>query len=232
MRALLRLGWFGLALAVGAAGGSAAEAGVSPRDYQRLIEQLSEAHQSDQQLDQQMTAYDVVFRRDPMRPIIDAGGGIVVPAGLHDGLSVQGIIWSDQRPLTVIEGDIYAAGERVGPYKLIDITPHGVVVERGPDLIFIPLDRGLSVARPAPPPTAAPSKPARISVVVGSPVDFGPQPPPTAPSWTSPAPVPDALPVTLPTDLSAAPSLPTLPMKLDARPIPTLDELPPTDKSE
>jgi hypothetical protein len=133
---------------------ASAQAGVSPRDYQRLIEQLSDTTESRKRASQQLIAYDVVFRRDPMRPVVDAQGGLLSPAALHDGLSVQGIIWSEAHPLAVIEGDIFSVGERVGPYTILEIKPSGVVAQRGNEMLFIPLDRGVGAVQPV---TAVPS---------------------------------------------------------------------------
>ena len=90
-----------------------------------------------------MVGYDVVFRRDPMRSLIDARGQLVTSAGLGGGLSVQGIIWSEERPLAVIDDALFAAGDTVGAYKILQIRPDGVIAQHGQEALLIPLDRGL-----------------------------------------------------------------------------------------
>jgi hypothetical protein len=99
---------------------------------------------------QDMAGYDAVFRRDPMRPLIDAQGQLVTTTGLHGGLSVQGIIWSDERPLAVIEDELCAQGDVVGPYKILQIRADGVIAQREDQFLFIPLDRGVETRQEHP----------------------------------------------------------------------------------
>ena len=134
---VLRVTW-GVALALAYPG--IAMAGTS---YERTTEQLSQAVQTYRDLTKEAGNYDVVFRRDPMRPLIDAQGGLVTSAGLHGGLSVQGIIWSTDRPLAVIEDELFGAGDVLGPYTILQIREDGLIAQRGQDFLFIPLDRGL-----------------------------------------------------------------------------------------
>ena len=119
----------------------AAEA--SPRAYERVTEQLSQAISASQQLDQEVVAYDAVFRRNPMRPLVDGQGQLVTSVGLKDGLSVQGVIWSSDHPFAVIDEDLVAPGAIIGPYTILQIQADGVVVKRGDEVLTIPLDRGL-----------------------------------------------------------------------------------------
>ena len=93
--------------------------------------------------------YDAVFRRDPMRPLVDTQGNMVTTVGFQGGLSVQGIIWSDERPLAVIDDELFAQGDTVGPYTIEKIQSDGVTVRRGEETTFIPLDRGLALPAPA-----------------------------------------------------------------------------------
>jgi hypothetical protein len=58
-------------------------------------------------------------------------------------LSVQGIIWSDERPLAVIDDELFAQGDAIGPYTILQIRHEGVIVQRDADYLFVPLDRGL-----------------------------------------------------------------------------------------
>ena len=74
-------------------------------------------------------------------------------AGLHVGLAIQGVIWSDERPLAVIDDELFAQGDAIGPYKILQIRPDGVVVQRQDETLFVPLDRGVET------PAAAPANP-------------------------------------------------------------------------
>ena len=116
---------------------------AAQNDYGRLAEQLSQAIEESRHAAAPRPGYDVVFRRDPMRALVDAQGRLVTSAGLHGGLSVEGIIWSTDRPLAVIDDELVAKGDTVGPYTILQIRQDGVVVQRDNDFRLIPLDRGV-----------------------------------------------------------------------------------------
>ncbi len=118
--------------------------------YEQTIDQLTRVTQAYRALAEPLGGYDVVFHRDPMQPLIDARGAIITSAGLRGGLAVQGIIWSDKRPLVVIDDRLYKQGDMVGPYRMVQVRPDGVVVQRDRDCLFIPLDRGLETPEPHP----------------------------------------------------------------------------------
>ena len=122
----------------------AASAEAAQTSYARLTQQLSQAIEKCRGLaSQQGLGYDAVFRRDPMRALVDSQGRLVTSAGLHGGFSVEGIIWSPDRPLAVIDDELFAKGDTIGPYTIAQIRQDGVVVQRGSDFRLIPLDRGL-----------------------------------------------------------------------------------------
>ena len=133
---------------------------VMPRHFAQLTEQLAQAIDTCKRLHQELVGYDVVFRRDPMRPLIDAHGELVSSSGMSGGFSVQGIIWSDEHPLAVIDDELFAEGDVVGPYTLLTIQSGGVVVQHGAETLFIPLDRGIETSKESPADVSAPEQPA------------------------------------------------------------------------
>lgn len=108
----------------------------------RVAEQLAKALATCRELSEQVAPYDAVFRRNPMTPLLDGTGQLISSVGLHDGLAVQGIIWSDDHPLVVVDDELYAEGAVVGPYRIKQIRPYRILVERGGQEQFIPLGRG------------------------------------------------------------------------------------------
>ena len=131
---------------------------------ERALKPLTQAVGQAKRLTAAFAPYDVVFRRDPLQPLVDAQGELISSTGLHGGYLVQGIIWSNERPLAVIDDELVAEGQTAGPYTILHIAPDGVIVQRAADQLFIPLDRGLDapsahVVSPAPaavePPPAA-----------------------------------------------------------------------------
>ena len=115
-----------------------------PEECERVAAQLSDALDRARLLFQQREGYGVVFRRDPMRPLIDATGREVGFLEAQGGLSVQGIIWSERRPLAVDDDELFAEGDVVGPYKILEIRKDGIVAQlEDQQRVFIPLDRGV-----------------------------------------------------------------------------------------
>ena len=112
-------------------------------NYERSVDQLSQAITTYKDLTQHPEKYDVAFRRDPMKPLVDAQGNILATSGMKDGLSVQGVIWSEEHPLVVIDGDLYAEGDTIDQYTIAEIRKDGVAVQNGTATQFIPIDRGI-----------------------------------------------------------------------------------------
>ena len=123
---------------------------AAARAAERDLTPLTQAVDHAKRLLGEFAPYDVVFRRDPMRALVDAQGELVTSTGLHGGLSVDGIIWSTEHPLAVIDDELVAPGQTVGPYAVLQIQADGVVVQRQEQALFVPLDRGLETRQEYP----------------------------------------------------------------------------------
>lgn len=117
----------------------------STQRYEQTAEQLAQAVETAQALEMQAGGYDAVFSRDPLKALIDAQGRVVSATGFSGGLSVQGIMWSPERPLAVVDDELYATGDSVGPYTIVEIQQEGVMVERDGATLFVPLDQGVGL---------------------------------------------------------------------------------------
>ena len=117
------------------------------RGYERLIEQLTNAVKPYENLTRQEVSDDVLFRRDPMQSLVDTQGNLVSYAGLHDGLLLQGLIWSKDFAMVLVDEEFYAKGDQVGPYKILEIKYDGLVAERGSERLFIPLYRDAEIQK-------------------------------------------------------------------------------------
>ena len=151
----------------------AAWAGVGA--YEHTAEQLKQTVQAYRELTAQTRGYDLLFYRDPLRPLVDARGQLLSSAGLRDGLAVQGIIWSDKRPLAIIDDELFGAGDTAGPYTILKVRPDGVVARHNDQVLLIPLDRGLDTPSATSLPTLTlyedtpvPYAPRRITIVLDS----------------------------------------------------------------
>ena len=103
-----------------------------------IAEQLLHTMKQYRAQDKPLPGYPVVFRRDPMRSLIDEQGQVTGPRGLYNGLAVQGIIRSKDMRLTLVNDEFFKEGDWVGPYKILKIQPEGLLTQlEGKDL-FIP----------------------------------------------------------------------------------------------
>ena len=146
MRAITRFHSLITALAISASLCSPAAAAVS-QSYAQTVQQIAQALDDLERLAKAMSPYDAVFRRDPIRPLIDEKGEIVSSMGLQGGLAVQGIIWSGASSMVVVDDQLYKQGDTVGPYTIRQVLPNGVVVQQADQTLLIPLDRGISTPR-------------------------------------------------------------------------------------
>ena len=119
-------------------------ASASQDRYERITEQLSQTVTAVKELGTRKEKYDVMFRRDPMRALVDSQGNLLTSAGLHEGLAVQGVIWNESRPLVVIEDELYAKGDAIGDYVIREIRADSVIVQHGDSVERIPVDRSLT----------------------------------------------------------------------------------------
>ena len=128
------ISWIGLAVLISATQTQR----VAFAQEQQTAADLSQAIESAKAAAAAGPGYDAVFHRDPMRPLVDQEGNLVASVGYQGGLSVQGIIWSDDRPLVVVDDELFAKGATVGPYTITDIQPNGITVTQGSEAKFIP----------------------------------------------------------------------------------------------
>ena len=124
--------------------------GFAAPTVNRVMQQLREAIAQCRELSKQVVPYDAVFSRDPMAPLVDARGRMILSAWRASGPTVQGIIWSEERPLAVVDGELLKPGDVIGPYTLLSIRPNGLVAGRDGQQLFVPLDRGLLDGSSAP----------------------------------------------------------------------------------
>ena len=116
---------------------------AASQQFGRMTEELRDAIKTYNALNEKNQTYDVTFRRDPMRPLVDHQGNILSSRRMHEGLWVQGVIWSEEHPLAVIEDELYTVGDVVDDYTIREIHPDKVIVQHGDTTQTILLDRGI-----------------------------------------------------------------------------------------
>lgn len=120
------------------------------QQYQQGLQDLSQAMDAYRNWTKPREGYKAESGRDPMRSLIDPQGNVVSSVGMHGGLALQGIIVSKDFTAALIDDEFFAKGDKVGPYKLLDIQPDGVKVERDSKIQFIPLYQETKVQKEIP----------------------------------------------------------------------------------
>ena len=108
---------------------------------EQTTQQLSQAMKSYRDQLKEREEYDSAFRRDPLQALVDSQGQLIGSVGSREGSWIQGIIWSDPHPLVVVDNQLFGPGEVVGPYKILEIHPDRVIVQKGDQQETISLDR-------------------------------------------------------------------------------------------
>ena len=120
--------------------GSLPKGRVSAKNYEDTTDQLSQVTKVFLQRKKERGAgYEVVFRRDPLRPLVDESGNVVNPVGLESSFELQGIVRSKDLNLALVNDRFLKEGDVIGPYKILQIRPDGIRAQRGAETLFIPL---------------------------------------------------------------------------------------------
>lgn len=53
------------------------------------------------------------------------------PVGEEINLKLSGILWDEKSPTTIIDGEVYKKGDKVGPFTIVDIQKDKVVLSDG-----------------------------------------------------------------------------------------------------
>ena len=112
---------------------------ADPAEYESALKELSQAIELFRELSKPGPTYEMAFRRDPMQPLVDAFGNPLVAIELEEGLTVQGIVWSEDFRTVVVDDKSYVVGDTVGAYKILEIRPDGFLAEKDSETEFISL---------------------------------------------------------------------------------------------
>lgn len=70
--------------------------------------------------------------RDPLSPLISKSGLILIPRELDfTGLSLKGIIYSEEEAVAIINDEVLKEGDSIGEYTVIKIEEKNVVLKKG-----------------------------------------------------------------------------------------------------
>ncbi len=71
------------------------------------------------------------FSRDPFMPLIDSYGRVLIAREIDvEGMSLEGIIYSEENPAAVINGEIIRENETIGDYLVLKIEETRVILSK------------------------------------------------------------------------------------------------------
>ncbi|MDD3296342.1 MAG: hypothetical protein PHU64_03170 [Candidatus Omnitrophica bacterium] len=79
--------------------------------------------------------------RDPFEPLVNKAGFILIPKEIDvTGLAVQGIIYSKDLPLAIINGEVVKQGDYIGDYNVVQIEVKRVILKKGNESFTLTLE--------------------------------------------------------------------------------------------
>ena len=114
-------------------------------EAQTLVRELSQSIEAVKRLSQEVGNYDAFSGRDPMRPLVDAGGSLIsMDYGKEVAeLKVEGIVSSSPGAyMALINNRLYQQGSYLGDTQLVEIRHDGVFIKKDSSVIFLPLYSG------------------------------------------------------------------------------------------
>lgn len=68
--------------------------------------------------------------REPFRPLVGLGGRILIDREGPEGMSLEGIIYSQESPAAIISGEILKQGQSIGGFTVSDVERDRVILEK------------------------------------------------------------------------------------------------------
>jgi len=79
--------------------------------------------------------------RDPFSPLINKTGLILIPKEIDvGGLLLEGVIYSEESPVAIINQEVLKCGEEIGGYRVLEINEKEVVLKKDKDEFILKLE--------------------------------------------------------------------------------------------
>jgi len=79
-------------------------------------------------------------QKDPLSPLIDNYGIILIPKETDiAGMVINGIIYSDDDPVTIINGEVLRLNDSIGDFIISEIDKEKVVLKKGNEVFTLEL---------------------------------------------------------------------------------------------
>lgn len=115
--------------------------GFQTSDYEAVIAGLKSALVQLEAPDSHTTNFEDVHGRDPLSPLLDDQGRLMLPTALHGNFSIQGIILDAEKRTVLVDDRFYHEGDTIGNAKIVRIRSNGFLMRENDSLktTFVPL---------------------------------------------------------------------------------------------
>lgn len=75
---------------------------------------------------------DEAVKRDPFMPLVSKSGVILIPREINIvGMSLKGIIYSEDNPVAIINDEVLKVNNKIGEYTVLKIEEKEVLLRKG-----------------------------------------------------------------------------------------------------
>ena len=79
--------------------------------------------------------------REPFSPLISKGGIILIPQKIEfAGMALKGIIYSEGKPLAIINEEVLKEGDKIGEYTVLKINKKSVTRKKNNEAFILKLE--------------------------------------------------------------------------------------------
>jgi len=104
---------------------------VLPEETKRQVE-------ADPQWDlPERAALEWGHRRELFSSVFDKASAVKTPKKVRQKLRLSGIVWDQEVPTCVISGAVLKPGDVIDGYRLVVVTPKGVLLQKGEEEVFL-----------------------------------------------------------------------------------------------
>lgn len=85
--------------------------------------------------------FNPLIDRDPLSPLVNERGEIIIKEKIKsveiDNVILQGIIYSQEESIAIINNEMFQEGDSIGDYKIKKITSNGVFLDKNGEEYFL-----------------------------------------------------------------------------------------------
>ncbi|MFH1519462.1 MAG: hypothetical protein ABIE75_02700 [Candidatus Omnitrophota bacterium] len=80
--------------------------------------------------------------RDPFSPLVSKNGTILIWKEIDlNGLTLKGIIYSQEAPLAIVNDEVLEPGAAIGEYRVLEIEEKRIILKKGNEEFILELEQ-------------------------------------------------------------------------------------------